>query len=265
MKISKSELKYVRSLSQKKVRNAEKKFLLEGWRALKDVLNSSFQVEMVCIAHRYLDDPDYAKIVKDIRERHIPLKELTELELRQASETVQAQGVIAVVRQQTLELSDRLLRSASLIVAADAVADPGNVGSILRTADWFSADLVMLGKGCVELYNEKVVRSTVGSLFHVPVVEGVDLMAELEQLKKQAFSIVGLSADGNVPFTDHAWGTKNVLVVGNEAHGVGKETRAVSDVVVKIPRFGNAESLNVGVACGIVLAHLRTRNQTPRS
>ena len=259
MKISKSELKYIRSLSQKKVRIAEGKFLLEGWRAVKDVLNSSFQVEMVCIVHRYIDDPDYAKIVNEIRERHIPLKELTELELRQASETVQAQGVIAVVRQQTLELSDRLLKPATLIVAADAVSDPGNVGSILRTADWFSADLVLLGKGCVELYNEKVVRSTVGSLFHVPVVEGVELPSELQQLKKQGFSIVGLSADGKVPVTDHVWQPKNVLVVGNEAHGVGKEVRAVSDVVVRIPRFGNAESLNVGVACGIVLSHIKTK------
>jgi TrmH family RNA methyltransferase len=258
MRLSKNEVKYLRSLSQKKVRQSERKFLLEGWRALKEVLNSQFAVESVNVLPRFLEDADYQNILGDVRQRHIPIKELSEIELNQISETVHAQGVIAVVQKRDQELSDRLLKTSGVIVAADAVSDPGNVGSLLRTSDWFGADLMLLGKGCVELYNEKVVRSTVGSLFHLPIVENVDLPAELGQLKRSGFRIIALSGDGKVEYQKAEWGRRNIIVLGSEAHGVSKEVRAVADAVVKIPKFGRAESLNVGVACGIILAHLKS-------
>lgn len=261
MRISKNEAKYLRSLSQKKVRLAERKFLLEGWRALKEALNSRSVIDSVNVLPRFLDDTDYQNILDEVRQRHIPVRELSEIELKQISETVHAQGVIAVVRKKDQELSDRLLKTSETIVAADAVSDPGNVGSLLRTSDWFGADLVMLGNGCVELYNEKVVRSTVGSLFHLPVVEDVDLPAELGNLKRSGFRITALSGDGKTDYQNAEWGRRNVVVLGSEAHGVSKEIRAIADAVVKIPKFGRAESLNVSVACGIVLAHLKTSNR----
>ncbi|HLA68803.1 MAG TPA: RNA methyltransferase [Bacteroidota bacterium] len=258
MRLSKNEAKYLRSLSQKKVRQAERKFLLEGWRALKDGLNSSFVIESVNVLPRFLEDNDYQGILNAVRERHVPIKELSEIELRQISETVHAQGVIAVVRKKDQELSERLLKQSEVIVAADAVSDPGNIGTLVRTSDWFGADLVMLGNGCVELYNEKVVRSTVGSLLHLPIVENVDLPAELAQLKRSGFRITALSGDGKTEYQNTEWGRRNVIVLGSEAHGVSKETMSVADSVVRIPKFGRAESLNIGVACGIVLAHLKS-------
>lgn len=257
MRLSKSEAKFLRSLKQKKVRQSERRFLLEGWRALKDVLNSAFEVESVNVLPRFLQDDDYAGILKDVRERHIPLKELSELELRQISETVHAQGVIAVVRKRELELSDRLVKNASTVMAADSVSDPGNVGSLLRTSDWFGVDLVLLGEGCVELYNEKVVRSTAGSLFHVPAVEHVNLPAELAEMKRGGFRITALAPDGKTGYAEAQWGRKNVIIVGSEARGVDRDVRSLADETVSIPKYGHAESLNVGVACGIVLAHIR--------
>ncbi len=257
MRLSKNEVKYLRSLSQKKIRQAERKFLLEGWRALKEVLNSPFDVESVNVLSRFLEDEDYAGILADVRQRHIPVKELNDIELNQISDTVHAQGVIAVVRKKEMELSDRHVKNAKLVVAADAVADPGNIGSLLRTTDWFGGDLMLLGNGCVELYNEKVVRSTVGSLFHVPAAEKIDLAKELAEFKKSGFTVIALSGDGKFDYTEAEWGRRNVVVFGSEARGVSKEVRAVADAVVKIPRFGKAESLNVGVACGVILAHLK--------
>ena len=265
MRLSKNEVKYLRSLSQKKVRQAERKFLLEGWRALKDGLNSTFVFESVNVLPRFLEDKDYETILIEVRQRHIPLKELSEIELRQISETVHAQGVIAVVQKKDQELSDRLLKKSAMIIAADAVSDPGNIGSLLRTSDWFGADLVLLGTGCVELYNEKVVRSTVGSLFHLPVVENVDLVVELGELKRLGFRITALSGDGKVEYQKAEWGRRNIVVLGSEAHGVSKEIRSVVDSVVRIPKFGRAESLNVGVACGIVLSHLKNTDLDRRS
>jgi TrmH family RNA methyltransferase len=257
VQISKNEIKYLHSLSQKKARQAEKKFILEGWRALKEVLQSSFHVELVVVLPQYFNDPDYQKILTQIHERRISVKEITERELKKVADTVHSHGVIALVHQQPALLDDSLLRRTGLIVAADAVSDPGNIGSILRSADWFGADAVLLGSGCVELYNEKVIRSTVGSIFHIPIVENVDLPSVLSRLRKKEFFVAVASGDGKQTYTDVAYKRKNVLVLGNEAHGVAKEVKAVADVVMKIPKYGKAESLNVGVACGIILAQAR--------
>ena len=263
MQISKNELKYLRSLTQKKVRSAEKRFILEGWRALKDLLSSSFEIDLVAVSAQYAGDADYKKILDLVRERKVPLREIGEKELRQVSGTVHAQGIVAVVKQRTATLREILNERAGVILAADAVSDPGNLGSILRTSDWFGVDGVLLGRGSVELYNDKVVRSTAGSLFHVPVVEGVELNGIAKDLKDRGFSLVVLSGDGKTSYEQADWSPRTVLVVGNEGHGVSREVRDIADMVVKIPRVGRAESLNVGVACGIVLSHLRLLNHQP--
>ncbi|GJQ21483.1 MAG: RNA methyltransferase [Bacteroidia bacterium] len=261
MRLSNSELKHLRSLTQKKVRQNEKKFLLEGWRALKEFLNSSVEADLVAVLPSYFEDPDYRKMLDAVRERKIPVKEITEKELRSVSETVHAQGVVAVIHQRSTPLSPSVLDQARMVVAADAISDPGNLGSIIRTADWFGVDLVVLGKGCVELYNDKVVRTTVGSLFHVRIANDVDLAAAAVQFKNAGFRLLALSAEGRVSYHTLNWNAKTVMVVGNEAHGVSKDVRGVVDEVVKIPREGRAESLNVGVACGIVLAHRMVSGQ----
>ena len=260
MRISKAEIKYLRSLSQKKVRQAERKFVLEGWRGVKEVLNSSSKIESVAVLSRYLDDPDYLGIIGKLRERDIPIRELEENDLKQVADTVHAQGVVAVVAQRNHAIDDVRLKSMSLIVAADSVSDPGNLGSLVRSSDWFDADMVFLGRGCVDLYNDKVVRSTVGSIFHLPVVEGVDLPSMCVSLKRSGFTVVALSGDGKESYTDVRASQKVVYVFGSEAHGVSKEVRGAADAIVRIPKYGKAESLNVGVACGIVLAHARMRH-----
>lgn len=257
MRLSNSETKYLRSLAQKKFRQAEHKFLLEGWRALKEVLNSPFHVEFVAVIPKHRSSTDYEKILSEIERRKIPVKEVSESDLQKIAETVHSQGVVALVHQRTMKLEGRSLRKMSLIVAADNVSDPGNLGSILRTVDWFGVELLLLSKQCVELYNEKVIRSTVGSIFHVSVVERVDLPSTLADLKNRGFFVASLSADGKQSYVETRLNGKHVLVVGSEAHGVSPEVRKVSDAIVRIPKYGQAESLNVGVACGVVLAHLK--------
>jgi TrmH family RNA methyltransferase len=136
------------------------------------------------------------------------------------------------------------------------VSDPGNLGTILRTCDWFGVDAVLLGKGCVSLYNEKVVRSTSGSIFHLPIYEDVDLLKTLPELKNNGFTLVSTVMDGE-SLIQTLLPEKTVLVLGNEAHGVNEAVKKISDRQVSIPRFGNAESLNVGVACAVFLSQWR--------
>jgi len=246
MKVSKADIKLFRALSQRKVRQSERKFILEGWRALKEVLNSSSKVETVAVLSRYLEDPDYKAILSKLAERGASIKELSETELNELADTVHAQGVLAVVHQKSYTLDSVRFGPAAMVVAVDAVSDPGNLGSIVRSSDWFDVDALLLGRGCVDLYNDKVVRSTVGSIFHVPIVEGVDLPKTLGMMKEHGFFIVAFSGDGK------------------QAHGVSREVRSVADLVVRIPRYGKADSLNVGVACGIVLAHMRAGKETTK-
>ncbi|MCX6142730.1 MAG: RNA methyltransferase [Ignavibacteriales bacterium] len=264
MHITKNEIKYIRSLSQKKNRQTEQKFVVEGWRALKEVLNSASKVEIAGVLSRYLDDPDYKGILSKLEERGAVVRELTETELNALADTVHAQGVIAVVQQKKGSLEPDVLKKASLVVVADAVSDPGNLGSIIRSSDWFNIDLLLLGKGCVELHNDKVIRSTVGSIFHLPIVEDIELLSTLRVLKKNGFCVIALSGDGKHSYEDQPMSGKLAIVLGSEAHGVSAEVRTLADDIVRIPKYGKAESLNVGVACGIVLARIRSQRETKK-
>ncbi len=260
MHASKSELTLIRSLSQKKFRETEDKFIVEGWRSVHDALHSSYKIELAVVLQNHVEENAHEEVLDRLRELRIPVKEITEKELNQISETVHSQGIVAVARKKKLTIGDILGGKKRLIVMGDSIADPGNLGSIVRCCDWFGVDALLLSQGCVELHNEKVVRSSTGSLFHVQVVEDVDCSDVLHQLKKQSFAIIATAGDAPSEYTKIDPARKICLIFGSEAHGVSKEVHKTADLIVKIPKFGQAESLNVGVTCGIILAHLRMRS-----
>jgi TrmH family RNA methyltransferase len=258
MRLTRREAKYLRSLQQKKVRQRERKFVLEGWRAVAEALHAAAAVEYVAVAGG--DHAEgHAEVLAGFRGRGVPVREADAALLDFAAATVQAQGVLALVAQRRWSVEEVLRPGASLVVALDGVADPGNLGTVLRTCDWFGAASVLLGRGSVELHNEKVVRSTVGSLLRLPAAEDVDLPAALAEARRLGLIVVAASGDGTLDYLSASFGSKTLFVFGSEAHGVSGTVRAVADVVVRIPCYGRAESLNVGVACGILLAHWRTR------
>ena len=256
MRLTKSEIKYLRSLARKKVRTEEGKFILEGWKPVGEALGSAFEIEMVAVSEGN-DNPEHHAVLTAARSRSVPVRELTARELRQVTDTATAQGVVALVRQRRFELTDRLLHGTKLVVVCDAVNDPANLGSIIRSSDWYGVDLVVVSCGSVSLYNEKVVRSTAGSLFHVQVVEEVELTEALPRLRRAGFHIAAAEAGASEPVDAVAGLDRVALVLGNEAHGVRPEVRALADRAVSIPRYGKAESLNVGVAAAILLDRIR--------
>ncbi len=146
------------------------------------------------------------------------------------------------------------------VVACDGINDPGNMGTILRICDWFGIDAVLLGKGCVELYNEKVVRSTAGSILHIPILENISLMHELPKMKQNGFSLLATALDGKILGQEYLFPAKSVLILGSEAHGVSGDIFSLADETITIPSYGKAESLNAGIACGIIAA--KWRNQS---
>ncbi len=258
MSLTKAEIKYLRSLSRKKCREQEKKFLLEGWRPLQEALGSDFRIEYVAVDKTTEGRTEHRAVLAEAKKKSIAIREISRKELDQVSSTVYAQGILALVHQKEYRLETALSGSASLVVAADAVSDPGNLGSMIRSCDWFAANVVLLGKGCVELYNEKVVRTTAGSMFHLPIIQDVDLSSTLKQAKGLGYTIISSSGDGTQSYLDVRMKRQSIFVFGSEAHGISPGVRRISDASLTIPRHGAAESLNVGVACGIVLAHFRS-------
>ena len=189
--------------------------------------------------------------------------EISQKEFALIADTVTAQGIAAVVKKFSFnvdsELEKLLKRDNAFVVALDQIADPGNLGAIIRTSDWFGLDAILLSKNCVELYNPKVVRSTVGSIFHLPILDcsdDADRFADLlGRLQKNGFILFGAEVSGNTDLRTNVWPKKSVLVIGNEARGISPEIAKMLDKHIVIPKFGKAESLNAGVAAGVFLAH----------
>ncbi len=251
-----SEIQYLRSFLQKKVRESENKFLLEGWRPLRDALESKYHIEMIAVVLPALAKPEPQRILALAKKRGIQVKEIKEVQIKKISDTVHSQGVVALIHQERKTFRDADIQSEDFIVACDRINDPGNLGTILRTCDWFGVQVVLLGEGCVSIYNEKVLRATAGSVFHLNIFEHINLGSVCEDLRFHGFSVIATAMEGE-PLNGSTWTKKNVLIMGSEAHGVHADLVQKAGRVLHIPRFGQAESLNVGVACGIILAQWR--------
>ena len=256
MTVTRAQLKQLRDLTRKKGREETGTFIVEGVRLVREALHSSFPVLECYHTVEAAAQPSVAPLIEMARARSLSVVTLSARDMDSVSDTVTAQGLLAVVRQQhpSLEKVVQQTPGESILLALDGVGDPGNLGSIIRTADWFGAHGVLVGRQSVDLYNPKVVRSTMGSLFNIPVVTEVDLLAALSHARESGYTIYGADLDGETHFDRVRFAHKAIIVLGNEAWGLSDPVRALTDIRVTIRRYGSAESLNVGVACGILLS-----------
>ncbi len=262
--LTKAKLRELRDLARKNHRESSGRFVVDGLRSVREAIESPFKVLEVFATQDLENTAAGQLLVTEARRRMVTMQRVTAREMEQISDTVTAQGVLAIVEQQHWSVETLLgtPATASLIVALDAVADPGNLGSVVRTCDWFGAQALILGLNSVDVHNPKVVRSTMGSLFHIPVLGDVDLPTFLLMAKARGYTVYAAAADGDV-FTDRmTCAAKAVVVLGNEAWGVSDPVNTAADVRLAIRRYGAAESLNVGVACGILLAAIRQQKNS---
>jgi TrmH family RNA methyltransferase len=261
MTLSKAKAKYLKSLQQKKFRDQERKFLVEGFRLTSEAVASDFKVETLLHTREFLRDPEHAALVQMCREKKIGMVEASAREFDSFTETETSQGVAALVLQRQWRLQDarHVGEGPEVIVAFDSVSDPGNAGTMIRTADWFGVSAILMGQGGVELFNPKVVRSTMGSLFHLPILTNAKLAELLEELHVRGFIVIAADVQGKSSYDAIGRPEKAAIIFGNEAHGLSSEISDQIDYRVAIKRIGSAESLNVGVACGILLAHFCSR------
>lgn len=256
--ISKSRLKSILSLKYKKLRNEQKQFLVEGYRLCQEALQSDFTVETLLINPDILSPPKLDLIVQLARQKKIEIIAIQKPEMKQLADTVNSQGTFCIVNQKKYEIAAILNKDIQLIVIIDAGQDPGNVGTIIRTCDWFSIDVIFLSHGAVELYNPKVIRSTMGSIFHLPIVPEIDLNILIPQLKKLGWHIFGSDINGKYNYNQIDYPRPTALVFGNENTGIKSELFNYFDKTVKIPSYGKAESLNMATAAAIIINRVVT-------
>jgi RNA methyltransferase, TrmH family len=241
-------------LTQKKYRLIEQKFIVEGVHLVEEALRSDWSIEAVIVSERGLVKEigalERLKISHSVDWYECPGKDFTKL-----TDTVTSQGIVAIVRQKEYSAEEfwKQFPARSLLVAMDDVADPGNVGTILRTCDWFGVEGVLLSNDSVELFNAKVLRSTMGAVFHLPVFQDAQLSSMLEYARSIGFSIIATVVENGMPLDQYTFPSKSILVLGNEARGISPLVQQLADQFITIPKFGKAESLNVGIACGILL------------
>jgi TrmH family RNA methyltransferase len=237
-------------------------FLVEGPHAVGEVLAGGHPVRELFVTDAAADR-DVA-LMRVAAERGIALRVLTERVMARLGDTVTPQGVVAVVDLPDADLDRLLAGSPRLLALLDGVADPGNAGTVIRTADALGADGVVLTAGSVDVYAGKVVRSAAGSLLHLPVVPAVDPTEALDRIRTAGLSILATAADGDDSL-DELIGTDvldrpTAWLFGNEAHGVRPELLAAADRRVSVPLWGRAESLNLAATAAICL-HASARAQ----
>jgi TrmH family RNA methyltransferase len=254
--VSQDELKRWRKLHQKKYRDREGQFLAEGTNLVLEALRSGSEAEILFVTQAFEKNTAFAEIAKLAKEQGVHTEKLSEKQFQALSETRAPQGVLLLVSKPARRFAEASRRNWRTVVALDGLQDPGNVGTIIRTADWYGCSAVVLGEGCAELTNSKVLRATAGSLFHLPVFEGEPLVPALEKLKGEGFALFAAESVGEAEHYRVHFPPRAVLIVGNERHGIRPEIKKLEPLSVRIPRRGQAESLNAAVAMAVVLDRL---------
>ena len=178
--------------------------------------------------------------------------EVSEHIIARLADTETTQGIIAVAACRSLSLEDLRPGAPALLVVVDGVQDPGNLGTIIRTSDAAAADAVVLLPGTCDAFMQKTVRSTAGSIFNIPVIDA-DLQALLQWLRLNKIKLAVTSLDSDKTIFEERLEGPLALVFGNEAHGVSEEIKSAADLLLKIPIFGHAESLNVAAAAAVCI------------
>lgn len=235
--------KNIKKLKEKKTRMQEGKYLIEGLRFVDEAFKSNVSIETVLYTQEFLEKHGDFLVDKEIEDKIVLSSSL----LKELSFTGTPQGIMAIVK-----MENKSLKNGDTVVLVDKVQDPGNMGTIIRTAHAIGAAGIITTKGTVDIYNDKTLRSTMGSIFYLPVIED-DNLELISKLKNEGYRLMVSSLQGKKDFFEENLNGNIIVAVGNEGNGVSEEIYNLSDVKVKIPMPGNAESLNVAVATSIML------------
>ncbi len=237
-----SKIKEIKKLKEKKYRKTA--FIVEGIKMLKEAISEKAEIDTIII--REDTELDF-KLDSELEKKVI---HVTKNVFETISDVVSPQGVLVVINKKIDD--NKINQYADYILALDGIQDPGNLGTIIRTADSANIKQILVSKDTVDSYSPKVVRSTMGSIYRVKIIECEDLAKTLKSLQTTGFEIVTTDLHTDKSIYDMNY-NKKIVVIGNEANGVTPEIRELSNYRVKIPMLGKTESLNAAVATGIMV------------
>jgi len=246
------QVKYVVSLQRRKAREEAQLFVIEGWRFVEEAVSRNAPLKKVYVCQQR-EPLKWQALQKKLQERSIPFEEVDERVLRKMSSTEEPQGILAVVRQINNSWSEIKIDRFSVLLILDGIQDPGNLGTILRTALAAGVRYVCLTPGTVDLYNPKVLRSTMGALFSLVFLTGKQPEAILDFCRERGLSVIMGDIRGSSLYQTSLPKGPLALVVGNEGQGPSFLFRSAEVQRVTIPMAQDVESLNVAIAAGILL------------
>ncbi|WP_094606201.1 23S rRNA (uridine(2479)-2'-O)-methyltransferase [Sporomusa silvacetica DSM 10669] len=248
-------IKEIASLHQRKYRDRLGMFLAEGVRLVEECANAAWPVKM-CIYTEEAAARERAKaVIERLSAADCRMVVVSEDIYNKISDTEQPQGIMVVLKKRQFSIEQLLLRQDKLplLVVLDGVQDPGNAGTIIRTADAAGCTGVIALKGSADIYAGKTVRATMGSLFHLPVMEGLSSAELIQSLKQADIKLLATCLQQSDVYYHANFNHPVAIVLGNEGQGISPEFISAADACLNIPLVGHAESLNVAVAAGVIL------------
>jgi len=242
-------IKEIRKLKEKKYRDISGEYIIEGIKLIEEAIEEGAKISKIVVCEDCMKDGSLEQNL---------LYEIAKYDCIYVSEKVfgvltdvkTPQGILAIIKKNAKE--QKINFNEDIIIALDGIQDPGNLGTILRTLDSAGLKQIILSRECADPYNPKVVRSTMGAIFRINIIETGDFIKELTGIKKHKFKILATSLEESESIYDIDY-EKKVIVIGNEANGVSKEVLNLADGKIKIPMLGKTESLNAAVATGIII------------
>lgn len=239
--------KEAKKLKERRNRTKEGKYLIEGFRLIQEAFKANMKIEHIIVNEGFEEKLNEYLDKFEINNDNICIIKRNLFTMLTCTET--PQGAIAIVNNK--EMTNDI--KGDFYLLCDKIQDPGNLGTIIRTAHAAGVDGIILTKGTVDIYNDKVIRSTMGSVFYMPIIQDDENLSFIKTLKSDGFSLVATSLQESKDFFESDLKGKIILSVGNEGNGISDEVFALADKKVKIPMPGGAESLNVAIATSIIL------------
>lgn len=247
-----ASIKNIKSLKARRTRDEKGMFFVEGARIVEEAISESDEIQGIILSEGFYSNSDNQSILDRINSLKITVNIVTEKVFKELSETDTPQGILAVMKMNRCE-PDKIITGEGFYVLLDSIRDPGNMGTIIRTADAAGFSGVIVSKGCVDVYNSKVLRSTMGSVFHIPIIQFDNTIEAIEFLKSRNIKIIAAHLDGEKSIFESILSRGTAFLIGSEADGISKEASERADELIRIPMFGRAESLNASVAAGIMI------------
>ena len=241
-------VKEIKKLKEKKYRDLNSEYVVEGIKLVKEAIEEKADINKIVVCEDCIDDGsiDQGLMYEIAKYDCIGVSKKV---FETLTDVTTPQGILAVLKKSNKK---EISYDEDIIIVLDGIQDPGNLGTILRTVDSTNLKQIILSEKCADPFNPKVVRSTMGAIFRVNIIESNNILDTLKDIKKSKYRIVATSLETeNTIYTVDYY--KKVIVIGNEANGVSKEVLEIADEKVKIPMLGKTESLNAAVATGIML------------